>query len=436
MSQFYRLVLVWILFSACSEDSAFENPPRWTECRSAYLDNSFTAELKERCEFHRSASDQKVYGIRWIYLTDISDEWHNVPFKEANALFAPAGLQFKTTSVLRLSNTIVEKAYDLDERRLGDYRSELEQVFDVQNAPEDQLLQVLKDRLSQVGADRDEIEALSMDSIYNHPRFLKLLARVFSDEIVVVVAGEVWGETRGISSGPGHNPTSLQRSIVAIRPTKDIFVLSHELGHYFGLIHTHGAGSGLFSLDSVLDYYELKESHDLFEALQKRMGPEFTLDPGEPLLEYDASPEETLDYSALRYAMNDLWSRKSLVYYGNFQRFDSFSSFATAALAGDELFMMNYIILGEGKTNCVWNTSKILWSCAFPHLEQSLDSNELFFKGSLFAEDGVTPNAMSYMEKNENDRGIRFLNKEQLRIVRINSNSEERRALKNLIYEE
>jgi hypothetical protein len=419
----------------------------WTDCRQKWAADRLTAGETNLCDsrFRESPVD-RIFGIRFIFLNAVDDPAHWIAprLHTINRIFAPAQMSFIQAQIIDAAHgeiQVIRGGPTLSlQARLTDLRIHLE----MPDATIDECLDTLKARLLDSGADLELATELGSESEFDNRGFLFLMARATPKEIYFVVTDLISEEMNvgGWAMPPFHPVPTLERSIVAVRhAAPSVTIPAHELGHYFGLKHTHahsrsGDDAHLFQSGRLMPTYRARETHNIFDVLQIHLGPNYDDDSMEVYPSYDEPAQQYADFEALRFALMDTWVRWKLTYGNNLEAYETLGGFMEDAQNRAQIGQLNFIA-DQNQNNCLWHPDTETFKCAYPAREEPLTGASPLLRDRLLFDEGREVNVMSYIRQAGPEaipRGYGLF-EEQIHVLKVSANAPQRLSLRNYALE-
>ncbi|TNE43102.1 MAG: hypothetical protein EP343_34410 [Deltaproteobacteria bacterium] len=438
---------------------AKDNPPpqdapnaialTWWECHTQQ--NQLSLSEQDFCDKHHTQAPNTVtFKIRWIFLYNKSNptNWIQPRLKILNERFRPANITFETHSITLLKNTVLAPNGEHDNTqsfKLKDLKNEMVALLKLPaNTSAQAALDTLKQRLLDNGVTASSVNSMTLNTTLNNNGFLYRTSRVWEKEINIFVAKKLLasgGKTPGgYASLPAFAPHSVTRGSILLKEAYREDALAHEVGHYFGLVHTQATQEtlNLASLNaSACKTYLPNGVASMKTVLQKQLGSQYSQPLGKPFLSYKAATTTWKDYYALRCAIGRLY----ISWINTFQKpdvnapttwknFATFGEFAQHVLDGKKAYEKLFSKTVNGKTsfNCkLGSTSKVV-ECTYG--SKTYLGTDALLKDSIAFQSGKASNLMSYLN-NATSFPIRLLAKEQATMLFYHIGSPDRLSLRN-----
>ncbi len=421
----------------------------WWECHTQQ--NQLSLSEQAFCDKHHTQAPTTVtFKIRWIFLYDKSNPttWIQPRLKILNERFRPANITFETHSITHLKNTVLAPNGEHDNTqsfKLKDLKNEMVALLKLHtNTSAQAALDTLKQRLVDNGVSASSVNSMTLNTTLNNNGFLYMTSRVWEKEINIFVAKKLLasgGQTPGgYASLPAFAPRSVTRGSILLKEAYREDALAHEVGHYFGLVHTQATQEtlNLASLNaSACKTYLPNGVASMKTVLQKQLGSQYSQPLGKPFLSYKAATTTWKDYYALRCAIGRLY----ISWINTFQKpdandpatwknFATFGEFAQHVLDGKKAYEKLFSKTVNGKTsfNCkLGSTSKVV-ECTYG--SKTYLGTDTLLKDSIAFQSGKASNLMSYLN-NAKSFPTRLLAKEQATMLFYHIGSPDRLSLRN-----
>jgi hypothetical protein len=441
------ILAVLLLMPAIPGAQAQEEPPlTWVDCWMGDKAGTLSASQQTDCEAHYShAPTHRLYDIRWVYLDvderDVSDDWMNTQLDNLNAVFAPWNFQFQTKETVIIPDAVAESADYYEEWPLRDILPDLRAQLNLSD-DEQTALSELKAELSARHVSQEELDNITLDEEYNTGAAFRLASRARSESITIVIRPSL--DASGKSGGPSPEFQLSRGSAIELKSTllngDSLTTLPHEMGHFFGISHTHTLDHDGAEADFGFSQRWGRLAHD-GEAIERVLGEDYSQPFGEPYVAYDASEQELIEHQEL---MGEafIWPIWEFVYSGDHVKLNSLAELIQKGEAGETIYRINFERNYESSSddplewwgmNCVWNSSAAEGQCRYSEAPMiRLNHEHPTLKDVIFFENGTVSNLMSYITPPyENISSRRGITDTQLDMIRFTANAPMRLLLRN-----
>ncbi len=423
--------------------------PTWWDCRRALVSGQMTAPLKATCDsMYLEPPVERVYGIRWVFLTDVGDQeqWIAHKLSLLESAFDFTGFRFQTRSVLEIVDPAVVLSQSDNKVPFETVVKDVSAHLDVDETDPAIVLSLLKERMASVGVSAGALETIKPDKLWAPQEFHSTMARLRPEEIHVIVVQKL-NETNtagGLSSGPSSNPTGPRVSVVHIKGGNvEAPAFPHEFGHFFGLKHPHGQREGQemqvpFSFQDALD--KVPFEMDMVVALQDTLTPSLDGPLGELYTPYTIKGAAVKENTERRYAVGQLYLAHGYTYRNGDdgpEAFGSLLDFVTHGASGEPLFYKNFTQKKsdeQGPNNCFWDDVADMIACELGVPTQLYLGTDPMLDGTLVMDQGQTANIMTYMGKVlplTDDNMMVAFTPEQVQVMKVHANTPVRQTLRN-----
>jgi len=428
-----------------SEEIAVGLQLTWADCWMKHKEGSLNTSQQSFCDaYYSQAPTQRLYDLRWVLLDidedDVPEDWMEVQLTNLNAVFAPWAFQFQTKEMVIIADAVAESDnYDEEwtlREILPDLRAQLGLSEDEQMA-----LDELKTELAARHVTQDELDNITLDEEYNTAGAFRLASRARSESITIVIRPGL--DASGKSGGPSPEFQISRGSAIELKSTllngNSLTTLPHEMGHFFGISHTHAPDYNAAEADFGFEQRWTRMAHD-GEAIRRVVGEDYSQPLGEPYLAYNDSEQNLIEHQEL---MGEafIWSIWNFLYKGGQEKFNSLAEFVQDGEAGETIYRTNFERNYEFDEksvdwwgmNCFWNDSASEGQCLFgedPVIK--LNHRHSLLQDSIFFENGTVSNLMSYITPPYEDvSSRRGITDEQEDMIRFTANSPMRMLLYN-----
>ena len=429
------LLLMSVPVSQVSAHDGSEPTIGWADCWFGHKENSLsTTEEADCASYYLEAPTGRLYDLRWVFLNvsaeEIPDDWTETQLANLNAVFGQWNFQFQNGEEVVIPNAVAESGDYYDEWTLRDALPDLRAQLGL-SEDEATALAELKAQMAERYVSQEELDNITLDSTYNTGGMFRLASRARSESITIVVrpnldaSGRSGGPTPEfhISRGGGIELKTSQMN----SPIGSTF--PHEMGHYFGISHTHAPDYDTSVADFGFEQrWERMGSGG--EALKAIIGDDWSGELGEPYLSYDDSDQSLTEFQDL---MTDsfFWPLWEFLYSGDHEPFENLSDFVQTGESGETVYRTNFErnyeqgVSDWGGINCHWNSISDVGQCRYnddPIIR--LDSNHTLLEDKIFFENGTVANLMSYITPPYEDvTSRRGITDSQLDMIRFSANS-------------
>ena len=421
----------------------------WWDCY--HKQSKLTASEKSFCDKnHTQSPTSATFKIRWYFLYDNQkpNDWIQPRMKIMNEQFRAANITFQTHSITILKNTVLAPNGEHDNTKrfkLQNLKDEMVSMLQLPSGTSAQdALKILKQRLLDNGVTAAPVNAMTLNTTLNNNAFLYRISRVWEREISIYVAKKLLasgGKTPGgYASLPAFNPRNITRGSILLRENYRADALAHEVGHYFGLVHTQATEEtlNLNTLNAAsCKTYLPNGVASMKSVLQKQLGSNYSKPLGKPFLSYKSTQSEWRDYYALRCAIGRLY----ISWINTFQKpntsdpstwknFPTFGEFAQHVLDGKKAYQKLFSKVVNGRTtyNCVLGSASKMIECTYGTTKYK--GTDALLNGSIAFQNGKASNLMSYLN-NPRSFPVRLMAKEQATMLFYHMGSPDRLSLRN-----
>ena len=415
----------------------------WVDCHQKHLNKSLDAKQKEECDkFYLKKPKKYKVGMNYFIInTEVSKTFVADGIKESNLAFNQANIEFFSKEVIEIDSVKFAKDKKIK-------ISEILPVFQklLQVKEEKDVLDKLKEKLKRNWVNPAKIK---VDTSLSMSYMFKIIARIYSEEVCVFVHNYFPAGAGGKSGPPSSLALydSIYAGSVELRPTVKATTLSHELGHYFGLNHTHGAKNYDFSSKYT---YRAKTGNlqSSIAQFKKYLGSDFSKPFPNTFLPYNSTEDAIKDQIKFTAPLSTHWVIWPILYKGSYEKLKNFKEFLDiVSTKKEDLYYKNFIkSLKEGETrkkewygnNCNFNKLYKYVQCKFGNPAKYFSAkDEALFDGTIVFDKGKNANIMSYF-KGYRDDGSAYktgMFKEQIDMVTSNLRFSARLYLKNYSWE-
>ena len=429
-----------------SEETPADLQLTWVDCWMEHKEGNLNSSEQFFCDaYYSEAPTQRLYDLRWIFLDvaedDVSEDWMEVQLNNLNAVFLPWGFQFQTNEVVIIADAVAESDDYYEEWTLREILPDLRAQLGL--SEDDEIaLEELKSQLAERHVSQDELDNITLDEEYNTAGAFRLASRARSESITIVIRPGL--DAVGKSGGPPPEFQISRGSALELRSTllngNGLTTLPHEMGHYFGIGHTHAPNYNEAEADFGFEQRWTRMAHD-GEAIRRVVGDDYSQPFGEPYLSYNGSEQDLMNHQEL---MGEafIWPAWNFLYKGDQEKFNSLAEFVQSGELGETIYRTNFernYGFEDGKSvewygfNCFWNNTVSEGQCLFGEDPVTrLNHHHALLQDSIFFENGTVSNLMSYITPPIEDvSSRRGITDEQEDIIRFTANSPMRMLLFN-----
>ncbi len=441
------ILAVLLLMPAIPGAQAEEEPPlTWVDCWMGDKAGTLTSAQQADCDAHYShAPTHRLYDIRWVFLdvdeSDVSDDWMDTQLNNLNAVFAPWNFQFQTKEMVIIPDAVAESDDYYEEWTLRDILPDLRAQLNLSD-DEQTALQELKAELAARHVSQEELDNITLDEEYNTGAAFRLASRARSESITIVIRPSL--DASGKSGGPSREFQISRGSSLELKSTllngDGLTTLPHEMGHFFGISHTHAPDHDGAEADFGFSQRWGRLAHDGV-AIERVLGEDYSQPFGEPYVPYDASEQKLIEHQEL---MGEafIWPIWEFLYSGDHVKLNSLAELIQEGEAGETIyrtnFERNYEFSGGEPLewwgmNCIWNSSADEGQCRYSEDPMiRLNHTHPTLQDVIFFENGTVANLMSYITPPYEDvSSRRGITDTQLDMIRFTANAPMRLLLRN-----
>ena len=443
LTGFFLVSLFFLSMALPISSAQVENPtPTWVDCWAS--DDQISEEMYEFCNEHHSiAPEKRLYGIRWVFLNvsqdKIPNDWVDIQLNNLNAVFSKWNFRFQTSERVVIEDAVAESDDYHQKWTLREILPDLRAQLGLSDEEEQALID-LKEQLAERHVSQRSLDELTLDEEFNTAGAFRLASRARSEDITVVIRPNL--DAGGKSGGPNDEFQSADGGAVELNTnllsSGALTTLPHEMGHYFGLSHTHVLGFN--TPEAKFDFNNLWSRMEFGgDALRRAVGEDYSQPFGEQWIPYSASDQEVEEFNQL-IPESLVWPVWRLTYHGDHQDFDNLAEFIAAGEAGETIyrknFQRNYVLDDQAPewwgNNCIWNDLAQQGQCRYHEPMQVFDYNDSTIQDVMFFENGTSSNLMSYITPDyDNVSSRNGLSSEQIDKMRFGANTPTRLLLRN-----
>ena len=426
-------------------------PPTWAQCRHAFLASRLDPTQTEACEaLHAAPRAHHRIGLHWIFLGHDEATVASYPetqMEDLNTIYAESNMEFFVHSRQRIVDPVAtEGAYGETVVQLAALMPDIRQVLGTDESDPETLFDLLTSRLEEQGADLNARER--RDPVFRltagwRARFLHAVFARLHPELITIVVRQAPGE-KSTGTYPGRNIARPFSGMIYLGQTSALSALPHEIGHFFGLPHTHGTWDSLSGATQDWQLSSIEEVGEVdWAALQALAGEDYSSRFEQVYPAFDA-PQETID----TLTAGQLMARKvlgwaELTYQGNFEPIANDGAFVAMVRQGQAPQMKNFMRIiergdfsGNNCTKSYRGDDRRTLRCKYGDDEahqQRTAEHPLVGGTLLFGAASDASNLMSYISTDISDgtRRKRHLTSRQRDLIRLGSRMPTRLRLRH-----
>ncbi|MBJ80072.1 MAG: hypothetical protein CMH60_02020 [Myxococcales bacterium] len=383
----------------------------WAGCN--YKGSNLSTEEQLTCEENfRTMPDARLYGVQWIFLHEAAGSkthYVNKSMAELNRVFAHLNMGFKTDEILYFSGMLSENNSGSPSHTLSALMPDAAKFLGISYVSPEETLTALQNRLKENYVADNKAAALDLNQTISVWDFFRIIARTSPESITIFVHQRT--SAGGLASGPVIDYQNVYQNIIELHTGMPTQVVTHEMGHYFGLQHTFGTQQSQAEDDYNFDFYKGTLAPVGRNLLNNIADGTVNLDVPTYYLPYDAGATQLLTFFQEALALGRFWPQVDLTYFndGVRQKFSSFGQLWQHGNSGESLYYKDFY--RNPTTSGAWYG----WSCYFDSNAFNVEcrygtSEELYagyedlLDGSIAFEGSTVGNIMSYMHM-PNDNG-------------------------------
>ena len=421
-----------------------ESSLTWVDCWAGNNAGDMDAENQSFCATnYAEAPSSRLYGIRWVYLNvsadDVPADWTEVQINNLNAVFGKWNFQFATAEEIVIPDAVAESDDYYDEWTVQEFMPDLRAQLNL-SSDDATALSELKEQLAARHVSQEHLDNLTLDDEYNTGLAFRIASRARSEHITVIVRPNL--EAGGKSGGPHAEFQSLLGAAVELNSNLltngNLVTLPHEMGHYFGVSHTHVANYD--EAEAEFDYDNLVGRMEFGgDAIRRIVGDDYSQPFGEPWPMFNGSSQ---DFDEFQQLLSEalVWPAWQMAYHGDHQNFDNLGQFMAMGEADEPIYRKNFkrnYEFGDGHSNwfgynCFWNETLIKGQCKYHDPPAFYSYDHPSMAESMWFENGTVSNLMSYITPPYEDVSSRAgLSSNQIDKMKFSANTPMRQLLRN-----
>jgi hypothetical protein len=426
--------------------------PTWADCRHGHLTQTLDLEQRAFCEAtYRAPSNRQRLGLRWIFLGHDDATVATYPesqLDDLNTVFAGTNMEFFIESRQRIIDPVATEGSSGNTTfQLSDLMPDLRQFLDLAGGDPSAILDLLKRRLEEQGADleagRSSDPDFRLTAGWRARNLHAAVARLHPDLITIVVR-QATGE-KSTGTYPAGNIKRPFYGMIYLSQITALSALPHEMGHFFGLPHTHGTWPSQPGATQDWKRSTINRITDVeWQQLQTLAGTDYSGDFSDTYLPFDASEETADAMMAGQLVGRKVLGWYELCYQGDFEPIVDDASFIAMVRSDQSPKMKNFVRSTGGNgdfsgNNCRKNFSgedrrTVFCKYGDDAAHQRLTVADPIVSGSLiFGDNGDQANLMSYISTDTSD-GLRrkiHVTERQRHLIRLGARMPSRMRLRN-----
>jgi len=283
----------------------------------------------------------------------------------------------------------------------------------------------------------------TLDSEWSAKELHQRVARLHNDVITVVVR-QAQGE-KSWGNFPQAGTTAPTAGLVYLSSPTALSALPHEIGHYFGLPHTHGlwnrkpGATQAWQVGSISSYTDAD-----WTGLQALAGEDYSNDFKDSYLPFDTPAEAVTAFEEAQLMGRRVLAWAALTYVGDFEPVANDAEFIALIRAGTPPFMKNFVRenedgsffgnnCGKSYTGEDQKTLRCKYGDDGDQPQYTLFGDASVLLNTLLFVDSTESNMMSYISTDTSDgvRRKRHLTPRQRDLIRLGTRMPSRLRLHN-----
>jgi hypothetical protein len=387
----------------------------WARCRRAFLNKTLSAAQKQSCDRrHSKAPTTFEYGLRIYLLNPAANPQLQAQIKtlitNVNNLLKGSGLRFRVVQTLVLQGLKLD-GQDGKKYSFNDIAADMAKYLQFKDSTPAAVFQEFQDRLKKGGVDTNAVNKLKATDQKTLGQWFLLLSRTDPEHIpVFVIKAFQRSGVAGLATGSVTSGISaIGQSHVQVKSVTAGPVWAHELGHIFGLGHTHAQsiGSTMSSPTALVNFTGLNKAinrNEPLKVLQNRLGTQFQKAFKAPWLPYSAQTS-AVNASILYFAsLKRFWQWPRLTYKEGYGEFSGLNEFVQWGKSGKKMYYKNFVrnpatgqTLDWKGNNCKYDRAQKRIRCRYESPASFKEGNASFLDKGICFQSGTGSNLMSYI---------------------------------------
>ncbi len=432
----------------------------WLDCRQAFLEENLSEEDQAQCtNYYSTEAPTMRLGIHWIFLGHDDETVATYPesqMEDLNEIFAESNMEFFIHSRQQIVDPVaVEGATGETVYLVGDLIGDLQQYLGTDEEDPQAVLDLLTERLEAEGVETGKSDGQSGGLVPRNNEVTLATEWTASDihgrvsrlnnKFVTVMVRQAAGE-KSWGNYPRAGTTAPLEGLIYLASPTALSALPHEMGHFFGLPHTHGVwnkqpdSTQLWKVSTLMSY----DDED-WTGLQALAGEDYSHSFQDVLVPFDGLESDVEAFEKAQILARRVIAWSELTYLGDFLPVASDAEFIALVRAGTPPFMKNFVRTTGGEGSFSGNNCMKSWvgddqstiRCKYGDdgddpLHILYGDHPILFETVLFGE-STEANMMSYISTYTSDgvRRKKHLTPRQRDVIRLGAQMPSRLRLRN-----
>ena len=289
----------------------------WAGCN--FKGDNLSAEEQLTCEENfRSMPDARLYGVQWIFLHEAAGSktnYVNKSMNELNRVFAHLNMGFKADEILYFGGMLSENNSSSPSHTLSALMPDAAKLLGIPYVSAEETLSALQNRLIENYVAANKAAALDLNQTSSIWDFFRIIARTSPESISIFVHQHT--SAGGLAAGPVIDYQNVYQNIIELHTGMPTQVVTHEMGHYFGLQHTFGLQQSQAEDDYNFDFYKGTLAPVGRNLLDNIADGTVNLDVPTYYLPYDTGTSQRLTFFQEALALGRFWPQVDLTYFND-----------------------------------------------------------------------------------------------------------------------